>query len=566
MRKLHLLLATIILMISAVCNAQYKLQSAFPTLLAFNNPVELVNAGDGSNRLFVLQQNGAVYVFNNSPTATTKKIFIDLTSKVTQGGSETGLLGMAFHPDYKNNRYFFVSYTFDSTGNGSRTWSRVSRFRTSPENPDTVLLSTEEIFITINQPDLNHKGGKIAFGPDGLLYLSFGDGGGEGDPFGFGQNKSTLLGKILRINIDSAGVGRNYSIPPSNPFYGTGYKEEIYAYGFRNTWKFSIDFPTNTIWGGDVGQETYEEVNIIQSGKNYGWNKMEGLHCFGTCDTTGKGFTRPIFEYQHNVTGNSITGGYVYRGSLLPGLYGKYIYGDFVFGRIWALTYDGTTATNVHLLDSNYFISSFGVDENNEIYVCRYSFGGRIYKIVDIGTSVLNLKAAIEGYYDTTAVRLNMKDTLSVYLRQNISPFNLIDSAKTVIDSLSFSGLCFFHNALSGKYYIQLKHRNALEVWSKAGGDSVVRGVSKNYDFTSGTAQTFGANAILIGGKSCIYSGDVIEYGAINLTDIVKVYNDQTSFLTGYQTSDLNGNGAVDLTDLVLVFNNATKFISVIKP
>src|SRR6187399_2333630 len=163
MRKLHYVLVTFVLLIAVICNAQYKLQNAFPSMLPFSNPVEFVNAGDGSNRLFILQQNGMVYVINNSPATSLKKIFINLTSKVTQGGAETGLLGMAFHPNYENNRYFFVSYTFDSTGNPSRTWSRISRFTTSAENPDTVLLSTEEIFLTINQPDINHKGGKIAF-------------------------------------------------------------------------------------------------------------------------------------------------------------------------------------------------------------------------------------------------------------------------------------------------------------------------------------------------------------------------------------------------------------------
>ncbi|MEO8664227.1 MAG: PQQ-dependent sugar dehydrogenase [Ignavibacteria bacterium] len=572
MKRLIFFFSVIVLSIPILSNAQYKLQSAFPNMAALNNPIELVHAEDGTNRLFVLQQNGTVYVFDNSPTVSVRKTFISLNTKVTQSSSEAGLLGIAFHPDYENNRYFFVSYTFDSSGSMSGIWSRISRFRTDSLNADTVRLNSETIFLTQQQPYSNHNGGKIAFGPDGYLYISFGDGGLGGDPQGNGQNRATLLGKILRINIDSASGGKRYSIPVTNPYYGnlSGFKEEIYAYGLRNTWKYSFDPPTNRLWAGDVGQGLFEEVDLIESGKNYGWNKMEGFHCYpdtNSCDTTGKGITRPLWEYPHTM-GNSVTGGYVYRGVQMPGLFGKYIYADYGAGTLWAVTYDGINpTTNALVLDTSFSISSFGVDQNRDMYVCRYSSSaGRIYKIVDIGKAALNVKASIEGFYNIAADRLNISDTIRAYLRQNVSPFNVVDSAKTILDSLTFSGVCNFTNAPTGKYYIQLKHRNALEVWSRAGGDSIKKGSVITYDFTSAPSQTYGSNSILLGSKYNIYSGDVNTGGTIDLNDILPVFNDQTNFLTGYIPTDLTGNGAVNLDDLVIVSNNSTKFIVLVRP
>jgi hypothetical protein len=321
------------------------------------------------------------------------------------------------------------------------------------------------------------------------------------------------------------------------------------------------------MWAGDVGQNAYEEVDIIESGKNYGWNKMEGFQCYGTCDTTGRGFTRPIWDYGRT-QGYSVTGGYVYRGSQMPDLYGKYIYGDYGTGKIWSLAYDGINpATNIQLLDSTFSISSFGVDQNKNIYICRYSSTlGGIYKIVDIGIAALNLKASIEGFYNLSVDRLNIRDTVSVYLRQDISPFNMVDSARTVLDSLTFSGSCIFRNAPTGKYYIQLKHRNALEVWSRSGGDSIIKGNVVSYDFTTDSTKTYGNNAVLIGSKYNIFSGDVNRSGTIDLNDIIQVYNDQASFLTGYVTSDVTGNRIVDLNDLVIVSNNSSKFITLRRP
>ena len=235
-RKNYTLIVILLLLSPIIGSAQYKLRPAFTGLADFNKPIEMVHADDGTNRLFILQQGGIIYVINNSPSVTVKKIFLNLTSKVSQGseGSEIGLLGIAFHPDYENNRYFYVSYTFDTIVGGFNTYrSRIARYTASSSNPDSALASSESIILTQPQPYSNHNGGKVAFGPDGYLYISFGDGGSGGDPQGNGQNRATLLGKILRINIDSAGGGKQYSIPVTNPYYGngSGYKEEIYSYG-----------------------------------------------------------------------------------------------------------------------------------------------------------------------------------------------------------------------------------------------------------------------------------------------------------------------------------------------
>ena len=571
-KKNYMLIVILLLLTPIISNAQYKLRPAFPGLTDFNKPIEMTHADDGTNRLFILQQGGIIYVINNTPSVTVKKIFLNLTSKVSQGGegSEIGLLGIAFHPDYENNRYFYVDYTFDTVVGGSSVYySRIARYTTSLSNPDSAVASTERIFLTQAQPYSNHNGGKIAFGPDGYLYISFGDGGSGGDPLGNGQSRTTLLGKILRINIDSAGGGKQYSIPVTNPYYGnvSGYKEEIFCYGMRNPWKFSFDNQTNRLWAGDVGQGAYEEIDIIESGKNYGWNKMEGYHCYGTCDTTGKGFTRPIYEYSHSL-GLAITGGYVYRGSLLPGLYGKYIYGDYSFGTVWALTYDGINpATNILLQDTNFAISSFGTDQNNEIYACRYSSTtGRIYKIVNTSFAALSLKASIEGFYDENTSKLRIRDTVKVYLRQVNSPFAMVDSARTVIDSLNLTGVCFFNNAVTAKYYLQLTHRNGLETWSRTGGDSIIKGNSVSYDFTSNNTQAYGNNEILKCTKYCIYSGDIVRDGVIELSDVLSDYNDASDFTAGYTVTDLNGDYLVDLDDILIVYNNSSSFVSLIRP
>ena len=350
----------------------YSIDLAFPQLV-FSQPVGIVTAGDGTNRLFVIEQAGVIRVFENSETVAVSNVFLNISSQVLFGG-EQGLLGLAFHPNYKVNGYFFVDYVAE---NPLRTV--ISRYSVSPNNPNQAQDNSEVVLLEVSQPFSNHKGGQIAFGADGYLYIGLGDGGSGGDPFGNAQNRSTLLGKILRINVDLPSQGRNYSIPPDNPYAGNalGYKEEIYAYGFRNPWRFSFDSLTGMLWVGDVGQDRQEEIDLVQKGKNYGWNIMEGSLTFSSGNQTG--LESPVWGYGRD-QGIAVIGGYVYRGSALAGLYSKYVYGDYGSGKVWSLQYDGVVLpVNALLVDTGLNISSFGVDEQNELYFC--SLGGKIYHL-----------------------------------------------------------------------------------------------------------------------------------------------------------------------------------------
>lgn len=373
----------IIILLAALCGSgisqstQYEVQVAFPGV-SITQPVDLQHAGDGSNRLFVVEQAGRIWVFENDSQQAAAAVFLDIRDRVDDSSSEEGLLGLAFHPDYAQNGYFYVNYT---ANNPNRTL--ISRFQVTPGDSNLADPGSETVIITLPKPYANHNAGALAFGPqDGYLYITAGDGGQGGDPLNSGQDRTTLLGAILRIDIDQTAGSLNYAIPTDNPFAGNtqGYREEIYAYGLRNPWRMSFDPVTGWLWVGDVGQNLYEEIDVIESGKNYGWNIMEATHCYppgSSCDTTG--LTLPVWEYSHSL-GVSVTGGYVYRGPSLPGLTGKYIYADFGSGRIWALSYDGSApAQNELLIDTQLNIASFGVDQNNELYIC--AFDGKIYRL-----------------------------------------------------------------------------------------------------------------------------------------------------------------------------------------
>jgi glucose/arabinose dehydrogenase len=380
--KIMLIVCLFPFIMNSCSNAQSELKVAFPSL-SFTRPLDLEYPGDRTNRLFVVEQSGVIWVFQNDSNVTQKNIFLDIQDRVNDSGNEQGLLGLAFHPDYENNGYFYVNYT---ASNPNRT--EISRFSVSAPNPDSADKNSEFHILSYNQPYSNHNGGKVAFGPaDGYLYIGVGDGGSGGDPQCNAQNLLTLLGSILRIDVNTSVGSQHYGIPPDNPFAGNaqGYREEIYAYGLRNPWRFSFDPVTNWLWVGDVGQNTYEEVDVVSKGGNYGWNIFEGFHCYTNApscqtqscsDTTG--LKMPIWEYTHSV-GISITGGYVYRGPGVPELNGKYIYADYGSGRIWSLEYDGVNpATNTLLMDTNLLISSFGADQNQELYIC--AFDGKIYR------------------------------------------------------------------------------------------------------------------------------------------------------------------------------------------
>jgi len=358
---------------------EYSIENVFPNL-SFTDPVGIYHAGDGSDRLFVVEQPGTIKVFNNDFSTTTVDIFLDITPIVDQdpGYTEEGLLGIAFHPNFIDNGYFYVNYT----DYGPKR-NVIARYSVSSINPNQADTESSLIILEVNQPYTNHNGGQMGFGPDdGYLYISFGDGGSAGDPQGNGQNLQTLLGSIVRIDVDNPSNGQNYSIPSDNPFVADpNARDEIYVYGLRNMWRFSWDPVTGLLWGADVGQNNWEEIDIIFPGLNYGWNTMEGNHCYpaGT-NCSSDGFEPPVFEYALYVDGVcSVTGGYVYRGTETPSLNGKYIYGDWCTGDIWALTYyDEENYVNEHLIQSGINISSFGLDQNNELLICANS---NIYRL-----------------------------------------------------------------------------------------------------------------------------------------------------------------------------------------
>ncbi len=365
-----------------------NLEPAFPNL-SFDQPLFLTHAGDGSNRVFVVEKTGAVHVLDNAPESTSTFTFIDITDKLLPRNDpnvgETGLLSMAFHPAYSDNGKVYLSYVDENLV------STISEMIVSSD-PNRADQSTERILLQMQQPQRNHNAGHIAFGPDGYLYISFGDGFSEsardgiehGDPLGHGQNRATWFSSVLRIDIDNQDTDKAYAIPPDNPFVGNteGWKEEIFAYGFRNPWRFSFDRETGDLWLGDVGDKKAEEIDLVESGKNYGWALKEASHCFEDvpCDTTQwVNLQDPIFEYLRDV-GESVTGGYVYRGSNLTGRNGLYFYGDFDFGNIWTLAYEnGEVQENERVLTSQAGLASFGEDESGELYVI--GIGGTIWKI-----------------------------------------------------------------------------------------------------------------------------------------------------------------------------------------
>lgn len=342
-------------------------------------PIVLTHAGDGSNRVFLATQHGVIHVFPNEPTATTTRVFLDLTDRVRYDdkSNEEGFLGLAFHPKFRENGELFVFYT----PKAEKGVNRVSRFRTRKGDPHQADPASEEVLLRFEKPFWNHDGGTIAFGPDGMLYVTHGDGGSGNDPYDNGQNLRSLLGKILRIDVNKRDMGKAYAIPADNPFVKVQEaRPEIWAYGFRNVWRMAFDSQTGQLWAADVGQNLYEEINLVQAGGNYGWNRREGLHPFGARGTGPRNeYLDPIWEYHHDV-GKSITGGSVYRGKRHPELAGAYIYGDYVSTKIWALRYDPAqkrVTENRPIADRKRPILSFGQDQDGELYLLTTATDGR---------------------------------------------------------------------------------------------------------------------------------------------------------------------------------------------
>lgn len=370
-----------------------RIERAFPKL-RFASPVQPTHAGDGTNRAFVVTQNGMIHVFPNQPDASSTKVFLDIRDRVTNPGGDNGMFALAFHPQFQTNGEFFVVY-----GTRSRPKATaVSRFKVSGEDPNRADPDSEERLLQIQQPWPDHNAACLAFGPDGYLYVSLGD-GGYSLQNGNAQNLSTLLGAMLRMDVDRRDPGLNYGIPKDNPFTAVdSARDEIWAYGLRAPWRFSFDRLTGDCWLGDNGQVEFEEVDLIKRGANYGWMVREGLHAFdpASADSRGRrterkqrqrdpqvnrddGFTDPIVEYDHS-QGRSVVGGIVYRGWRLPELIGAYVYGDYANGNIWALRWDGEKVVDNQLIARTRLkISSFGEDERGELWFS--AMDGHVYRL-----------------------------------------------------------------------------------------------------------------------------------------------------------------------------------------
>jgi glucose/arabinose dehydrogenase len=347
-----------------------------PIATGLDNPVAITNAGDGSRRLFITLKGGQIRIHDAQGLRATP--FLDISALVTTG-SERGLLSTAFHPDYPTNGFFYVNYT-DLAGS-----TVIARYQASAD-PDIADPASATFLLTIPQPFANHNGGQLNFGPDGYLYIGMGDGGSGGDPSNFAQDLGSLLGKMLRIDVDGA---LPYSVPADNPFLATpGAQPEIWALGFRNPWRFSFDRVTGDLFIADVGENSWEEVSFQPTGSsggaNYGWRRMEGTHCFNPAAGCDDGtLTLPIIEYDHSAGDCSVTGGYRYRGADSPGLAGLYLYGDFCTGKIWTAEVNAQGAWTTELLeDTGLQITAFGEDEAGEIYVAHFaSPAGAVYRI-----------------------------------------------------------------------------------------------------------------------------------------------------------------------------------------
>lgn len=373
MKKLLLLLSFAVA--SEVCSQQIILED-FATLA---NPTEIVASPTNDSRIFVVQQSGLIRIVNPNGSIDATN-FLNITDRVNYSG-EMGLLGLAFHPDFATNRYFYVYYN-----RAGRTIT-VSRFTANSANPNTADAASEKIMLSITKNNTNHNGGSIQFGADGYLYISTGDGGGSGDPDNNGQNKNSLLGKLLRIDVNSEGA---YNIPSTNPFVGVDGADEIWSYGLRNGWKYSFDRTTNNIWIADVGQNLIEEINKVPAttpAVNYGWRCYEGNNTYNAAGCANAStMTFPVVQYDHSGGKCSITGGYVYRGNLYPDLAGKYIFADFCSAQIGIL--DNTTITWTAPFTGNGF-TTFGEDNQKQLYAAAAN--GKIFKVKSTNLAVSDI-------------------------------------------------------------------------------------------------------------------------------------------------------------------------------
>lgn len=424
-----------------------------------NQPLSIANMGD--ERLFVLEQGGQIRILN-ADGSINEEPFLDISDRLVSGG-ERGLLGMAFHPDYTNNGYFYVNYT---NTNGD---THISRFSVDENNPDEALPGSEMILLMIEQPYSNHNGGNIVFGPDNYLYIGTGDGGSGGDPEDRAQDSTTLLGKMLRIDVDG---GSPYGIPADNPFVGNSSAlDEIWALGMRNPWRFSFDSQTGDLWMADVGQNQYEEVNFEAAGndggENYGWRCYEGMHEYNLQGCLSQvHYDFPVYEYSHSETGGcSVTGGFVYRGSIYPAMQGHYFFADYCSDDIWTLYDDNGSWATTHQgqYPGNNF-SAFGEDADGELYIAGIN-SGVIYKIADTtatGIHEQNGRSSIQLYPNPSGGKV----TLEASHQEHITGLKVFSHTGQLVHSESeetgFSemDLSFLP---SGLYYVQILQDNHSE-------------------------------------------------------------------------------------------------------
>lgn len=479
-------------------NLNTQLVAAFPQLPLLSSLVDLMQA-PGSDRWYAVTQSGRIYWFDNSPAASRLNLLIDLSTVVRNSG-EMGLLGLAFHPNFATNHELYVSYN-DNRNNGRSTFSRFLANGTNQIN-----IGTEQMILTIDQPAANHNGGHIVFGPDGMLYIGMGDGGGSGDPYHNGQNLQTLLGAMLRINVTNTPT---YTIPADNPFVGNpNARPEIYAYGLRNPWRFSFDKQTGALWLADVGQGNLEEIDIVTKGGNYGWPIMEGSQCYQGTTCNRSGLQLPVTEYTHDGGDCSVTGGFVYRGAQSAVLSGRYLYGDFCTGRLRSTLLDETQHyVTKELLLSGMNISGFGEDSQGEIYALNYSGsrGANIYRVVSDGagaTSTIPEKLSDTGCYESTAQKTMSKGVVP-YLGKAALWSDGADKSRLfaipknrkieVQDDGDFEfpvGTVLIKNFMSGARYLEtrlfMRHQNGWGgysyEWLPDGSDAVLLEEGKTID------------------------------------------------------------------------------------
>lgn len=431
----------------------------------FDAPVSIKHAND--SKLFVVERKGVIKILNANGTVNSTD-FLDINNKVSDSGGERGLLGLTFHPNYNTNGYFYVNYINNS---GNTVIARYSRM-----NETTADATSELILLTINQPASNHNGGDMNFGPDGYLYIASGDGGGSGDPNNYAQSLNTLLGKLLRIDVDNTSNGNNYAIPSTNPYLNDGNANtlpEIWAYGLRNPWRFSFDKAIGDLWIADVGQGTYEEINMTSyttPGLNYGWRCYEGAnHPYNTSDCPPESSTtRPIAEYSHNGDGAfkcSITGGFRYRGPLYPSLTGLYFFADYCSDEIGVLTPNGADWSMAFPQQySNKGWTTFGEDNTGELYIAGLE-SGEVFKIVDTSLNIEDLnKLNINMYPNPTNNLINfnisqLKNPLKSIKISDIhgKQIKLTTSINNPLTTLNVNNLAY------GIYFIELTDSNGVK-------------------------------------------------------------------------------------------------------